>query len=165
METISNPMMDVTDLPAIALTAHRHEAKLIVDNSFATPVICQPLKSGADIVVYSATKYIGGHSDVTAGIVVAGKADIDRIYASGLLFGPTLSPFDGWLLVRAEYFSQHPRIKATHCSAVWRPSSLPQASQVWQPRHPGRPRPVVLKEKGMEKNYLSGLPGVIQFKE
>jgi methionine-gamma-lyase len=133
VETISNPMMDAIDLPAIARVTHGNGAKLIVDNSFATPVICQPLKLGADIVVYSATKYIGGHSDVTAGIVVAGKADINRIYASGLLFGPTLSPFDGWLLVRslrtlelrirqhssnalklAEYFSRHPRIKSTY---------------------------------------------------
>jgi methionine-gamma-lyase len=133
VETISNPVMEVVDLPAIAEITRRNGSKLIVDNSFATPVICQPLKSGADIVVYSATKYIGGHSDVTAGIVVAGKEDIDKIYASGLLFGPALSPFDGWLLVRslrtlelrirqhsfnalklAEYFSQHPRIKVTN---------------------------------------------------
>jgi methionine-gamma-lyase len=133
VETISNPVMDVIDLPAVAEITHRNGAKLIVDNSFATPVICQPLKSGADIVVYSATKYIGGHSDVTAGIVVAGKDDINKIYASGLLFGPTLSPFDGWLLTRslrtlelrirqhsynalklAEYFSKHPKIRVTN---------------------------------------------------
>jgi methionine-gamma-lyase len=133
LETISNPMMEVINLPLIAEVAHRHGAKFIVDNSFATPVICQPLKLGADIVVYSATKYIGGHSDVTAGIVVGNRDDIQKIYASGLLFGPTLSPFDGWLLVRslrtlelrirqhshnalklAEYFSQHPEIEATY---------------------------------------------------
>jgi methionine-gamma-lyase len=133
VETISNPMMETIDLKLIAAVTHRHGAKLIVDNSFATPVICQPLKHGADIVVYSATKYIGGHSDVTAGIVVAGKEDIDRIYASGLLFGPTLSPFDGWLLVRslrtlelrmqkhsenalllAQYLEKHPSIKTVN---------------------------------------------------
>jgi methionine-gamma-lyase len=133
VETISNPVMEAIDLPALAETAHRHGAKLIVDNSFATPVICQPLLLGADIVVYSATKYIGGHSDVTAGIVVADKENIQRIYASGLLFGPTLSPFDGWLLVRslrtlelrikqhshnalklAEYFAAHPKISAVY---------------------------------------------------
>jgi methionine-gamma-lyase len=133
VETISNPLMEVADLSAIAEITRRHGAKLIVDNSFATPIICQPLKSGADIVVYSATKYIGGHSDVTAGIAVAGKEDINRIYASGLLFGPTLSPFDGWLLIRslrtlelrikqhsdnalklAEYFSTHAKIRTTN---------------------------------------------------
>jgi methionine-gamma-lyase len=133
VETISNPTMEAVDLEAIAKTAHEHGAKLIVDNSFATPVICQPLLLGADVVVYSATKYIGGHSDVTAGIVVSDKETIGRIYASGLLFGPTLSPFDGWLLIRslrtlelrvrqhsqnamalAEYFGTHPAISAVY---------------------------------------------------
>ena len=129
-ETISNPTMEAIDLEALAKVAHEHGAKLIVDNSFATPVICQPLLLGAYIVVYSATKYIGGHSDVTAGIVVSDRETIGRIYASGLLFGPTLSPFDGWLLVRslrtlelrirqhsqnalalAEYFETNPSIR------------------------------------------------------
>ncbi|MDR1667338.1 MAG: aminotransferase class I/II-fold pyridoxal phosphate-dependent enzyme [Bacteroidales bacterium] len=133
VETISNPVMEVIDLPAIAATAHRHGAKLVVDNSFATPVICRPLLLGADAVVYSATKYLGGHSDLTAGVVVSDKATISRIYATGLLFGPTLSPFDGWLLVRslrtlelrirqhslnamklAEYFAGHPKITSVY---------------------------------------------------
>jgi methionine-gamma-lyase len=133
VETISNPIMEVIDLEALAGVAHRHGAKLIVDNSFATPVICRPLLLGADVVVYSATKYIGGHSDVTAGIVVSDRETIGRIYASGLLFGPTLSPFDGWLLVRslrtlelrirqhaqnalalAEYFEKHPAVRAVY---------------------------------------------------
>jgi methionine-gamma-lyase len=133
VETIANPTMEAIDLPALAATAHAFGAKLIVDNSFATPVICQPLLLGADVVVYSATKYIGGHSDVTAGIVVADKETIGRIYASGLLFGPTLSPFDGWLLIRslrtlelrvrqhsqnalqlAQYFEAHPAISAVY---------------------------------------------------
>jgi methionine-gamma-lyase len=101
VETISNPTMETLDLPALAKIAHAHGAKLIVDNSFATPIICQPLLLGADVVVYSATKYIGGHSDVTAGIVVSDKDTISRIYDSGLLFGPTISPFDAWLLIRS----------------------------------------------------------------
>lgn len=101
VETISNPTMEVVDLKSIAAKAHKHGAKLIVDNTFATPIICQPLLLGADIVVYSATKYLCGHSDVTAGIVVSNKENIDKIYAAGLLYGPTLSPFDAWLLVRS----------------------------------------------------------------
>jgi methionine-gamma-lyase len=133
METISNPTMEVLDMAVLAETVHKHGAKLIVDNSFATAVICRPLLLGADVVVYSATKYLGGHSDITAGIVVSDKPTVERIYASGLLFGPTLSPFDGWLLVRslrtlslrmerhsrnalllAEYFESHPLIGAVH---------------------------------------------------
>ena len=133
VETISNPTMEAVDLEALAQVTHAHGAKLIVDNSFATPVICQPLSLGADVVVYSATKYIGGHSDVTAGIVVSDRETLARIYASGLLFGPTLSPFDGWLLVRslrtlelrirqharnalslAGYFAAHPSVGAVY---------------------------------------------------
>lgn len=133
VETISNPTMEVVDLEVLAKAAHSHGAKLIVDNSFATPVVCQPLLLGADVVVYSATKYIGGHSDVTAGLVVSDRETIERIYASGLLFGPTLSPFDGWLLVRslrtlelrirqhsqnalalAGYFETHPAVGAVY---------------------------------------------------
>ena len=101
VETISNPLMEVIDLARIAEITHRHGAKLIVDNTFATPVICQPLLLGADIVAYSATKYLCGHSDVTAGIVVANKENIKQIYPVGLLYGPTMSPFDAWLVVRS----------------------------------------------------------------
>lgn len=101
LETISNPMMEVVDLEKIAKITHLHGAKLIVDNTFATPVICQPLILGADIVVYSATKYLCGHSDVTAGIVVSTKENIKKIYSTGLLYGPTMSPFDAWLVVRS----------------------------------------------------------------
>lgn len=101
VETISNPTMEVVDLELIAGVAHEHNAKLIVDNTFATPIICQPLTLGVDIVAYSATKYLSGHSDVTAGVVVANKENIKKVYTSGLLFGPTMSPFDAWLIVRS----------------------------------------------------------------
>jgi methionine-gamma-lyase len=101
VETISNPLMEVVDLEVISEITHKHNAKLIVDNTFATPLICQPLKLGADIVAYSATKYLSGHSDVTAGIVVSNKETIKDIYNTGLLYGPTMSPFDAWLIIRS----------------------------------------------------------------
>ncbi|MDR3141528.1 MAG: PLP-dependent aspartate aminotransferase family protein [Tannerellaceae bacterium] len=101
VETISNPVMEAVDLQKIAQITRSRHAKLIVDNTFATPVICQPLVLGADVVVYSATKYLCGHSDVTAGIIVANKETIDKVYSASLLYGPTLSPFDAWLLVRS----------------------------------------------------------------
>jgi methionine-gamma-lyase len=101
IETISNPLMEVADIAAIAKVTHQHHAKLIVDNTFATPVICQPLLLGADIVAYSATKYLSGHSDVTAGIVVADKKTIKEVHSKGVLYGPTMSPFDAWLIVRS----------------------------------------------------------------
>lgn len=137
LETISNPIMEVADLTKIANITHQHKAKLIVDNTFATPIICQPLLLGADIVIYSATKYLCGHSDVTAGIVVSCKKTIDRIYAAGLLYGPTLSPFDAWLLIRslrtlelrikkhsenaihlAKFLNQHPKINQVYYPGI-----------------------------------------------
>ncbi|KAA6320716.1 L-methionine gamma-lyase [termite gut metagenome] len=149
-ETISNPTMEAIDLKAIAEISHKHGAKLIVDNSFATPIICQPLLLGVDIVVYSATKYIGGHSDVTAGIVVSDKKTIGQIYTSGLLFGPTLSPFDGWLLIRslrtlelrmkqhshnalklAEYFETNPQISAVYYPGLTSSPTHPIAERLF----------------------------------
>ncbi|QAA31038.1 trans-sulfuration enzyme family protein [Clostridium manihotivorum] len=133
VETISNPLMEVIDIKAIAELSHKNNAKLIVDNTFATAVICQPLKLGADVVVYSATKYLCGHSDVTGGIVVADKENIKKIRNTGALYGPMMSPFDAWLLIRslrtlelrvkkhsenalklAEYLDKHEKIKSVY---------------------------------------------------
>lgn len=101
METISNPLMEVIEIGNISDICHEHNAKLIIDNTFATPVVCQPLKLGADVVVYSATKYLCGHSDVMAGVVISDKDTIDKISHTGCLYGPTLSPFDSWILTRS----------------------------------------------------------------
>ncbi|MCR1898797.1 aminotransferase class I/II-fold pyridoxal phosphate-dependent enzyme [Irregularibacter muris] len=101
METISNPLMNVLDIQKYADMAHSHGTKLIVDNTFATPVICQPLKLGADIVVYSATKYICGHSDVIGGVVVSDKNTMEKIHQTASIYGPTMSPFDAWILIRS----------------------------------------------------------------
>ncbi|WP_286680444.1 aminotransferase class I/II-fold pyridoxal phosphate-dependent enzyme [Tepidanaerobacter sp. EBM-49] len=133
METISNPLMEVADIRKIAKIAHQHNAKLIVDNTFATPVVCQPLKLGADIVVYSLTKYMGGHSDVIGGGVVSDKETIENIRHVGSIYGPTMSPFDAWLITRslrtlelrmrqhsqnamklAEYLENHKKVKKVY---------------------------------------------------
>ncbi|RKD29157.1 cystathionine gamma-synthase [Thermohalobacter berrensis] len=100
-ETISNPLMEVTDIERIAKISHKYNAKLVIDNTFATPIICQPLKLGADIVIHSATKYTSGHSDVMGGIVVSDSDTIDKIGKIGTIYGASLSPFDGWLLIRS----------------------------------------------------------------
>lgn len=101
METISNPLMEVVDIRSISERCHKNNAILMIDNTFATPVICKPLALGADIVVYSGTKYLCGHSDMTAGIVVSDKETIEKISHTGCLYGPTMSVFDSWLLIRS----------------------------------------------------------------
>ncbi|MDR2180538.1 MAG: aminotransferase class I/II-fold pyridoxal phosphate-dependent enzyme [Synergistaceae bacterium] len=100
-ETISNPLMEVPDIAAVSQTAHEHGALLFVDNTFATPAIVKPLSLGADAVLYSATKYLGGHSDITGGAVVARGGIIDTIKRFQVLYGAVPSPSDCWLLARS----------------------------------------------------------------
>ncbi|GAA3987330.1 aminotransferase class I/II-fold pyridoxal phosphate-dependent enzyme [Hymenobacter antarcticus] len=100
-ETMSNPLLRVVDLRAAADECHRHGLKLVVDNTFATPVLTRPLAYGADLVLHSVTKYLAGHSDVTAGAVVARTPeDVARLRQIGTVFGLTLSPMESWLSVR-----------------------------------------------------------------
>ena len=102
IETPSNPVMHVTDIKAMAEIAHEAGALLIVDNTFLTPYFQRPLELGADITVYSATKYLGGHNDILAGIIVASTAELgDRIYTIYMAEGNTLSSEEAWLLIRS----------------------------------------------------------------
>ncbi|MDR1376535.1 MAG: aminotransferase class I/II-fold pyridoxal phosphate-dependent enzyme [Synergistaceae bacterium] len=100
-ETISNPLMEVPDIAEISKTAHKHGALALVDNTFATPVIARPLALGADIALYSATKYLGGHSDITSGAVVARGDLVGVIKRFQVLYGAMPSPSDCWLLSRS----------------------------------------------------------------
>ena len=101
-ETFGNPNADLPDFEAITAIAHKHHLPVIVDNTFCTPYLQRPLELGADVVVHSATKYLNGHGDVIAGIVV-GKADfISQCRMFGLkdMTGAVLSPFDAFLMAR-----------------------------------------------------------------
>ena len=100
-ETISNPLLKVLDVENVAKIAHESGAKLIVDNTFATPFICQPINFGADFVVHSATKFLGGHADATGGVVVA-KEDFDRPALMGALTlaGGVLSAWEAHSILR-----------------------------------------------------------------
>jgi cystathionine beta-lyase/cystathionine gamma-synthase len=99
-ETITNPLLHVIDIASVADLAHRHGAKLVVDNTFSTPLLIKPLEAGADLVLHSATKYIGGHSDVTSGVVAGHRPSIDRAREIVVGFGASLSPFEAWLTLR-----------------------------------------------------------------
>ena len=102
-ETPANPNMRLVDIQAVAAAAHRVGALVVVDNTYCTPYLQQPLALGADVVVHSATKYISGHGDVTAGVAVAANAELgDRIRLQGLkdMTGAVLSPQDAALLLR-----------------------------------------------------------------
>jgi cystathionine beta-lyase/cystathionine gamma-synthase len=131
VETPTNPVMRLTDLRAAADLAHRHNARLVVDNTFASPYVQRPIEFGADIVAHSTTKYLNGHSDSIGGIVVAQRdEDIEWLKFVQNAEGAILSPFDSWLVLRgtktlpirmqqhnanglalAEFLAGHPKVK------------------------------------------------------
>jgi cystathionine beta-lyase len=101
IETPTNPTLRVTDIEAISIIAHLHHCLVCVDNTFASPALQKPLELGADIVVHSATKYLGGHSDLIAGLVVCKDAEIgEQIKFIQNASGAILSPHDSWLVIR-----------------------------------------------------------------
>jgi methionine-gamma-lyase len=100
VETIANPRVTVPDLPRLAALAARHGVPLVVDNTFASPLLCRPLELGAAIVVHSATKFLGGHHDLLGGVVCASEEALSPIRAVARDLGPTMSPFTAWLGLR-----------------------------------------------------------------
>src|SRR5205823_748059 len=101
VETPSNPMLNVVDIRAAAEAAHAAGAILVVDNTFATPYLQRPLELGADIVVHSTTKYLGGHSDVIGGFAATNDPTIaERLYFLQKSLGAVPGPFDCWLVLR-----------------------------------------------------------------
>ena len=99
-ETISNPLLKVADVPSLADVAHRNDASLLVDNTFASPYLFNPLQYGSDYVIHSATKYLAGHGDVLAGVVAASAENKSKLYELNKLVGGTLGPFEAWLALR-----------------------------------------------------------------
>jgi cystathionine gamma-synthase len=99
-ETITNPLCAVPDLEAIGAMARERGVPFLVDNTFATPILCRPMELGATAVMHSATKYIGGHSDVVAGVVAGSSATIGAARARSVRTGTTLGPFEAWLALR-----------------------------------------------------------------
>ncbi|MDD3306279.1 MAG: PLP-dependent aspartate aminotransferase family protein [Acetobacterium sp.] len=160
IETPTNPMMQVTDLAGVGKIAQKHRLLFIVDNTFLTPYFQKPLQLGADIVIHSGTKYLGGHNDTIAGFAVTN----DETIAEKLRFifkttGAGLSPFDSWLLIRgiktlairmdkqqenamviAQWLSQQEKIKAVH--------------YVGLPTHPGYE---------LSRRQATGFGGMISF--
>ena len=100
VETISNPLLKVADIPSLADLAHRQGASLLVDNTFASPFLFNPLKHGADYAIHSATKYLSGHGDVLAGVVATSTENRRKLFELNKLVGSVLGPFEAWLALR-----------------------------------------------------------------
>ena len=101
IETPANPLLTVTDIAAVSAIAHKHDKLVIVDKTFLTPYLQRPLTLGADIVIHSGTKYLGGHSDTISGLVAVKRKDIaDRLYYLQNAIGGVLAPWDSFLMIR-----------------------------------------------------------------
>jgi methionine-gamma-lyase len=134
IETPANPTLKICDIASLARISHDRDAVLIVDNTFATPVLQRPLSLGADIVVHSCTKYLGGHGLIVGGIVVSADTEfMKRLYQHMKQLGACPSPFDAWLVVQglktlhlrmeahsrngrlvAEFLAQHPKVASVY---------------------------------------------------
>ena len=99
-ETVSNPLLRVADIPALARIAAPVGAKLLIDNTFATPLLVNPLALGADMAIHSSTKYIAGHGDILGGVIAASSETVDALGEQMKLLGANPSPMDAWLSLR-----------------------------------------------------------------
>jgi len=129
VESISNPLLKVADITALAQMARRHSAALLVDNTFASPYLLNPLELGAEMSIHSATKYIAGHGDTLAGVIATSAVHKKKLFELNKLVGSVLGPFEAWLALRgiktlplrmkqqcqnaqkvAEWLNAHPRV-------------------------------------------------------
>ncbi len=100
LETPSNPLAELTDVEAVAAIAHKHDALLVVDNCFCTPVLQQPLKQGADIIIHSATKYLDGQGRCVGGVVVGAQKEMEEVFGFIRTGGACMSPFNAWVFLK-----------------------------------------------------------------
>ena len=161
IETPSNPMMKVADIKAIVEIAKEKGLKVIVDNTFLTPYFQKPLSLGADIVVHSGTKFLGGHNDTLAGFIATNDKEIDeklRFYHKST--GATLSPFDSWLLLRG-IKTLHIRMEKSQENAIKIADFLKKHPKVEEVFYVGLP-----ESKGYEitKKQATGFGAMISFK-
>nr|WP_299381803.1 PLP-dependent aspartate aminotransferase family protein [Allomuricauda sp.] len=101
IETPSNPLLTITDLEGVARLAKSKGILTMIDNTFASPINQNPIDFGIDVVMHSATKYMGGHSDICAGVVISSKANMKQVYQTAICFGGNLSDYTVWLLERS----------------------------------------------------------------
>ncbi len=160
LESPSNPTLKIADIAAISAIARAAGCWLCVDNTFASPALQKPIQLGADIVVHSATKYLGGHSDLIAGLVITASEELGeqiRFYQNAA--GAILGPFDSWLVIRGmETLTLRMR---QHCSSAQQIAEFlldqPEVDQVYYPGLPGHANHAVAKKQSR------GYGGIVSF--
>ena len=160
VETPTNPVLRLTDIAATAAIARRHGARLVVDNTFASPVVQRPIELGADIVTHSTTKYLNGHSDSVGGVVVVTRdEDVAWLKFIQNAAGAILSPFDSWLVLRGTKtlnvrMAQH---NANGMALAEFLATHPKVTQVIYPGLPSHP------QHALAKKQMRGFGGMLSF--
>jgi methionine-gamma-lyase len=159
-ESPTNPTMDLTDLQATAALAHQAGALAITDNTFASTYNQRPLDLGYDIVVHSATKYLNGHSDVTAGVILGTKERVDAMWDYLRQYGPVLHPLDAWLLQRGlrTYTLRMERHNANAMTVARFLEGHPAVARVYFPGLPSHPQHELAK-----RQMTGGFGGMLAF--
>ncbi|TQI71391.1 cystathionine beta-lyase [Gramella sp. Hel_I_59] len=159
IETPSNPLLKITDIKGVAGLAKKHGLVSMIDNTFASPVNQNPLDMGIDIVLHSATKYMGGHSDILAGTAISSEAHIDRIFQMAKNFGGNLSDYTVWLLERS-IKTMGLRVKAQNSNAMQLAEFLTAHSSVANVYYPGlKDHP----DHELAAKQMSGFGGMMSF--
>ena len=159
IESPTNPLLNILPLKEVADLGKRHKCVTVIDNTFATPINQTPADFGIDLILHSATKYLGGHSDIIAGAVAGPESLITTLRKTLRILGPTLDPFAAWLMLRgiktlsvrvrqqnanamhlAEYLERHPKVRRVYYPGL--------------PSHPGH---------NLAKHQMSGFGGVLSF--
>jgi cystathionine gamma-synthase len=159
LETPTNPTVKIVAIERLAAAAHRAGATVVVDNTFATPINQRPLELGADLVVHSATKFLGGHADALGGVVCGPRDVVGRIYHFREINGACLEPMSAYLLLRGMK-TLHLRVRQQNASALEVARFLqshPQVTEVFYPgleSHPGH---------AIARRQMSGFGGVLSF--
>jgi cystathionine beta-lyase/cystathionine gamma-synthase len=160
VETPTNPVMRLTDLAQAAGIAHAHNARLVVDNTFASPVIQQPIAFGADLVVHSTTKYLNGHSDSIGGAVIAVRdEDVEWLKFIQNAAGAILSPFDSFLVLRGTK-TLNVRMAQHNANGMALAAFLAEHPKVAQVLYPGLPSH---PQHDLAKRQMRGFGGMLSF--
>ncbi len=159
IETPSNPLLTITDIEGVANIAKRHNIVSMIDNTFASPVNQNPIDFGIDIVIHSATKYMGGHSDICAGAVAASKEHINRIFHLAKNFGGSLSDYTVWLLERS-IKTMGLRVKAQNENALAMAKFLENHNDIDAVYYPGLESH---KDHKLAKKQMNGFGGMLSF--
>jgi cystathionine beta-lyase/cystathionine gamma-synthase len=155
-ETVANPTLTVPDLPALAQLAHQAGSRLVVDSTFTTPILCRPLQHGADLVVHSATKFLGGHADATGGVAIGRREHLRPVREARIDLGGCLAPDEAFLLHRGLETLELRVVRQSVTAAVLA-EKLAGHPAVLRVRYPGLPsHPQHVTARGLFRDGLFG---------